>query len=35
MGMDFVGWLPAIGPGLAGHTGINASLRWLPPLVSR
>ncbi len=27
-----VGYL-AIGPGLAGHTGINASLRWLPPLV--
>mgnify|MGYP000957761614 CR=1 FL=1 len=23
----------ALGPGLAGHTGINASLRWLPPLV--
>ena len=27
-----VGYL-ALGPGLAGHTGINASLRWLPPLV--
>lgn len=27
-----VGYL-AIGPGLAGHTGINASLKWLPPLV--
>jgi len=23
----------ALGPGLVGHTGINASLRWLPPLV--
>ncbi|MEE3083637.1 MAG: DMT family transporter [Candidatus Thermoplasmatota archaeon] len=23
----------ALGPGLAGHTGINASLKWLPPLV--
>lgn len=23
----------ALGPGFAGHTGINASLRWLPPLV--
>ncbi len=23
----------AFGPGLAGHTGINASLKWLPPLV--
>ena len=23
----------ALGPGLAGHTGINASLRWLPPIV--
>ena len=23
----------AIGPGLLGHTGINASLKWLPPLV--
>ncbi len=27
-----VGYL-ALGPGLAGHTGINASLKWLPPLV--
>ncbi len=31
-------WLPyvaylALGPGIVGHTGINASLRWLPPLV--
>jgi drug/metabolite transporter (DMT)-like permease len=23
----------ALGPGLVGHTGINAVLRWLPPLV--
>ena len=23
----------ALGPGLVGHTGINASLKWLPPLV--
>jgi drug/metabolite transporter (DMT)-like permease len=23
----------AIGPGLLGHTGINAVLRWIPPLV--
>ena len=28
----FVGYL-ALGPGLLGHTGINASLKWLPPLV--
>jgi drug/metabolite transporter (DMT)-like permease len=27
-----IGYL-ALGPGLAGHTGINASLKWLPPLV--
>ena len=27
-----VGYL-ALGPGLAGHTGINACLKWLPPLV--
>lgn len=27
-----VGYL-AIGPGLVGHTGINACLKWLPPLV--
>jgi len=27
-----VGYL-ALGPGLAGHTGINASMKWLPPLV--
>ena len=31
-------WLPwvaylAIGPGLVGHTGINACLRWIPPIV--
>lgn len=23
----------ALGPGLAGHTGINAVLRWIPPLI--
>ncbi len=28
----YVGYL-ALGPGLAGHTGINAVLRWIPPLV--
>lgn len=31
-------WLPwvaylAVGPGLVGHTGINACLRWIPPIV--
>ena len=28
----YIGYL-AIGPGLLGHTGINAVLRWIPPLV--
>jgi drug/metabolite transporter (DMT)-like permease len=28
----YVGYL-ALGPGLAGHTGINAVLRWIPPLI--
>ena len=28
----YVGYL-ALGPGLFGHTGINAILRWIPPLV--
>ena len=27
----YVGYL-ALGPGLFGHTGINAVLRWIPPL---
>jgi len=27
----YVGYL-ALGPGLLGHTGINAVLRWIPPL---
>jgi drug/metabolite transporter (DMT)-like permease len=41
--MDLFGWsdalwLPwiaylAVGPGLVGHTGINACLRWIPPIV--
>ncbi len=31
-------WLPviaylALGPGLVGHTGINAVLKWFPPIV--
>jgi drug/metabolite transporter (DMT)-like permease len=42
-GLEVFGWTDAaffalvaylaLGPGLAGHTGINASLRYLPPLV--
>ena len=28
----YIGYL-AIGPGLLGHTGINAVLRWIPPLI--
>lgn len=30
--LGYVAYL-ALGPGLAGHTGINAVLRWIPPLV--
>ncbi|HJO41957.1 MAG TPA: DMT family transporter [Candidatus Thalassarchaeaceae archaeon] len=30
--MAYIGYL-ALGPGLAGHTGINAVLRWIPPLI--
>lgn len=38
LGWTMLIWLPyvaylALGPGLFGHTGINAVLRWLPPLV--
>tara|TARA_B100000131_G_scaffold323090_1_gene379751 strand:- start:8487 stop:9425 length:939 start_codon:yes stop_codon:yes gene_type:complete len=38
LGWSMLIWLPyvaylALGPGLFGHTGINAVLRWLPPLV--
>jgi len=29
--VGYVAYL-ALGPGLAGHTGINAVLRWIPPL---
>ena len=37
-GWGALAWLPyiaflALGPGMVGHTGINAVLRWLPPLV--
>lgn len=30
--IGYVAYL-ALGPGLAGHTGINAVLRWIPPLI--
>ena len=38
LGWSMLIWLPyvaylALGPGLFGHTGINAVLHWLPPLV--
>ncbi len=38
LGWGALVWLPyiaylALGPGLVGHTGINAVLRWLPPIV--
>ena len=38
LGWSSIVWLPyiaylALGPGMVGHTGINAVLRWFPPLV--
>ncbi len=38
LGWSSLVWLPyiaylALGPGMVGHTGINAVLRWFPPLV--
>ena len=38
LGWSSLVWLPyiaylALGPGIVGHTGINAVLRWFPPLV--